>query len=32
LGHDEFFARIVEHAQGLGLMSDEHFTVERGVE
>ena len=31
LEHDvarEFFARIVEHAQGLGLMSDEHFTVD----
>ena len=31
LEHDvarEFFARIVEHALGLGLMSDEHFTVD----
>ena len=31
LEHDvahEFFARIVEHAQDLGLMSDEHFTVD----
>jgi hypothetical protein len=31
LKHDvapEFFARIVEHAQDLGLMSDDHFTVD----
>jgi len=32
LKHDvawEFFASIVEHAQGLGLMSDDHFTVDQ---
>src|SRR6202163_1188764 len=31
LNHDvapEFFARIVEYAQDLGLMSDDHFTVD----